>query len=172
MQAKQTDFSPTVTRVRAAEADAVYFGGYYAEAGLLLRQLREAGVEARFVSDDGAKDPGLVETAGDAAADGAVVTCPCVPAERATTFAAAYRGAFGRDAGTYAAETYDGTRALLAGIDAGATDRAALNRYLSTYRAEGVAGRVGWTSAGEPAHAVVWAYEVRGGRFEPLRAID
>ncbi|WP_426561331.1 branched-chain amino acid ABC transporter substrate-binding protein [Angustibacter sp. McL0619] len=171
VQAKQTDFSSTVIKVQAAHVDSVYFGGYYAEAGLLLRQLRQAGVRARFVSDDGAKDPAMIETAGADAAEGSVVTCPCIPAERAKTFASAYRAAYHRDPGTYGAESYDGAKALLAGIDAGATDRAALNRFLGTFRANGAAGQVGWRSDGEPLDPTVWAYEVRGGAFTPLRPL-
>ncbi len=39
-----TDFSATVTKVKDAAPDAVFFGGYYAAAGLLSKQLRDAGV--------------------------------------------------------------------------------------------------------------------------------
>ena len=39
----QTDFSATVTKVKASGADAVFYGGYYAEAGLLVKQLRAGG---------------------------------------------------------------------------------------------------------------------------------
>ena len=43
VQQKQTDFSATVTKVKASGADALFYGGYYAEAGLLVKQLRDAG---------------------------------------------------------------------------------------------------------------------------------
>ena len=57
VQLKQTDFSATVTKVKASGADALFYGGYYAEAGLLVKQLRAGGWEGTFVSGDGSKDP-------------------------------------------------------------------------------------------------------------------
>ena len=44
IQVKQTDFSGTVTKVKASQAPAVFFGGYYAEAALIVKQLRSAGL--------------------------------------------------------------------------------------------------------------------------------
>ena len=49
-----------------AGADAVFFGGYYAEAGLLVEAdawRRRRG--ARSSSRDGVKDPGFIKAAGD-----------------------------------------------------------------------------------------------------------
>ena len=60
MQQKQTDFSATVTKVKASGADAVFFGGYYAEAGLLVKQLRDGRLQGpMFVSGDGVEGPRL-----------------------------------------------------------------------------------------------------------------
>src|SRR5690606_42018840 len=75
IQVGATDFGPAVTAVNASGADAVYFAGYYAEAGALVSQLRSGGYDGLFMSGDGTLDPGFVEAAG-AAADGAVLTCP------------------------------------------------------------------------------------------------
>src|SRR5205823_1543675 len=74
---KASDYSSTVNKVKAAGAQAVFYGGYYAEAGKLLKQLRDAGVQAKFVSDDGSSDPGLIKAAGQQQADGAMTSCPC-----------------------------------------------------------------------------------------------
>ena len=43
VQQKQTDFSASVTKVKASGAQALFYGGYYAEAGLLVKQLKDAG---------------------------------------------------------------------------------------------------------------------------------
>ena len=66
VQVGQTDFSATVTKVTASGADAVFFGGYYTEAGLLAKQLRQAGYKGLFMSGDGAEDPNFVKVAGAA----------------------------------------------------------------------------------------------------------
>ena len=70
------DFSAAVNAVNAADPDVIFYGGYYEEAGQLKKQLADAGVEAQFISGDGALDVGFIDAAGDAA-DGAILSCPC-----------------------------------------------------------------------------------------------
>ncbi|MDI3356188.1 branched-chain amino acid ABC transporter substrate-binding protein [Pseudomonas sp. UYIF39] len=61
----EKDFSAVVTKIRAAGADVVYFGGLHPEAGPLVRQLREQGLkDIKFMSDDGIVTDELVTTAG------------------------------------------------------------------------------------------------------------
>ncbi|RON35139.1 MULTISPECIES: branched-chain amino acid ABC transporter substrate-binding protein [Pseudomonas] len=61
----EKDFSAVVTKIRAAGADVVYFGGLHPEAGPLVRQLREQGLkDVKFMSDDGIVTDELVTTAG------------------------------------------------------------------------------------------------------------
>ena len=55
----------------------IVYGGYYAQAGRLLKQLRDAGVTATFASGDGSLDPRIIQGAGAPAAEGAVLACPC-----------------------------------------------------------------------------------------------
>jgi branched-chain amino acid transport system substrate-binding protein len=44
------DFSALIGKLKQAGAAAVYFGGYQAEAGLLVRQAQEQGLKAQFVA--------------------------------------------------------------------------------------------------------------------------
>ncbi|SEP45413.1 branched-chain amino acid ABC transporter substrate-binding protein [Pseudomonas sp. Snoq117.2] len=60
----EKDFNSLVTKIRASGADVVYFGGLHPEAGPLVRQMREQGVTAKFVSGDGIVSADLVTTAG------------------------------------------------------------------------------------------------------------
>jgi branched-chain amino acid transport system substrate-binding protein len=60
----EKDFNALATKVRASGADVVYFGGLYGDAGPLVRQLREQGVSAAFISGDGIVSNDLVTTAG------------------------------------------------------------------------------------------------------------
>ena len=73
------DFSAAVTQVKGASPDAVFYGGYYAEAAPFVQQLRTAASTATFVSADGTKDPEFVKQAGEASKD-AILSCPCGPA--------------------------------------------------------------------------------------------
>ncbi|SEM87872.1 amino acid/amide ABC transporter substrate-binding protein, HAAT family [Pseudomonas sp. ok272] len=61
----EKDFSALVTKIRAAGADVVYFGGLHPEAGPLVKQLRTEGLkDVKFMSDDGVVTDELVTTAG------------------------------------------------------------------------------------------------------------
>lgn len=60
----EKDFNALVTKLREAKVDVVYFGGLHPEAGPLLRQMREQGLAAQFVSGDGIVTDELVTTAG------------------------------------------------------------------------------------------------------------
>lgn len=165
-EGKQTDFSATVSKVKASGATAVFYGGYFQNAGLLTKQLRDAGVTAQFVAGDGVNDPGFAKVAGNAAAEGAVVTCPCAPANKAGgTFVTDYRAKYGTDPGTYADVAFDATNVFLTGIEAGRTTRAALLDYLGTVEYAGVANTYKFTATGEldPSKLVVWAFTVKAG---------
>ncbi|WP_432548838.1 branched-chain amino acid ABC transporter substrate-binding protein [Kineococcus sp. SYSU DK004] len=164
VQSGQTDFSATVAAIRAANPDAVFFGGYYPEAGLLLRQMREGGLQTPFVTDDGAKDDGLLDAAGAENAEGAIITCPCLPPEEAEgTFAADYEAEFGTAPATYSAEGFDAATILLAGIAEGNYDRESLLEFVGSYEGPGVTKQLSFDEQGEPADVVVWSYKVTDG---------
>ncbi len=169
---EQTEFTATVTKIRSVNADAVYYGGYYAEAGLLVKAIRAAGLRSRFISADGSKDEGFIVAAGAKAAEDAILTCPCIPLTEAGGFADRYRAAFATEPGTYSAECFDAAAAFLAGIKAGNTTRAQLTTFLSTYRAPGVSKTLGWDAQGEPRDKVVWTYRVKDGKILPEKKIS
>lgn len=152
------DFSPAVATVTAARPDAVFYGGYTADAALLVRQLGAAGFDGAFVSGDGAADVDFFRLGGDAAV-GSYIACPCGPAP--ADFAEAYTRQFGQAPGNFAVEGYDLATIILQGIDSGATDRAAMVDFVHGYDGQGIARRYAWTSTGELTEALVWIYQVR-----------
>jgi branched-chain amino acid transport system substrate-binding protein len=164
VQQKQTDFGPTVTKIKASGADTVWFGGYYTEAGLLTKQLRAANWDGNFVSGDGSNDPGFVENAGAEAAEGAYLTCPCAPSTG--DFLAKYKEINGQDPGTYSAEGYDAANVLLQGIADGNTDRESLLEWVNNYDDEGLTKHVKFDETGEVAEVVIYAYTVKDGKIE------
>jgi branched-chain amino acid transport system substrate-binding protein len=165
---QQTDFSATVTKVKSSGADAVFYGGYYQNAGLLVKQLREAGVTAKFVAGDGVKDEGFVKAAGNAAAEGAILTCPCNPPNKVEgTFFQDYKTATGKEPGTYSAEAFDAANVFLAGVKAGKATRDDMNAFIGSYDAKGITKQVKFDSKGEieKSNIVVWAYIVKSGKI-------
>ncbi len=172
IQQKQTDFGPTVTKIRSSGADAVFFGGYYAEAGLIKKQMADAGVKATFVAADGVKDDGYITAAGAKAAEGTIITCPCLPPDKASgTFYADYKKAFNAEPATYGAEAFDAATILLDGIKSGISDRAKMIDFVKSYDKPGVTKQLKFDAKGEPANVTVWAYKVQGGKIVPDQEI-
>ncbi len=48
----ERDFSPLIAKLKQNDIGAIFYGGYYTEAGLLVRQMRDQGLPAHFYSDD------------------------------------------------------------------------------------------------------------------------
>lgn len=152
------DFSAAVNAVKSSDADAVFYSGYYAEAAPFVKQLRDAGVEATFVSADGVNDPQFVSQAGSSS-EGAILSCPCGPAPE--EFAARYTELNGAEPGVYSVEGYDLTTIILKAIDEGVTERQALVDYVAGYDGPGLARNYSWDDSGELTSALIWMYEVQ-----------
>lgn len=173
-EGKQTEFSGVVTKVKAAGVKAIFYGGYYQEAGLIRKQLTAAGVTAPLVAGDGVNDGAYITSAGQAAAEGTILTCPCQPAAEARgTFVQEFKALNGTDPGTYSDTAYDAANILLAGIKAGKNTREGLLEFVKGYSGEGVAASYKFTETGEldPAQVKVWAFKVTGGKVVPDQEI-
>lgn len=160
---KQTDFSGTVQKIVGSGATVFFYGGYYQNAGTLRKQLTAAGWKGTMVAGDGVNDPGYAKAAGNAAAEGTILTCPCAPSSKAGgTFVNDYKAKWNVDPGTYSDVAFDAANMFLQGIDGGnlATDK--MNTYLSTIDYKGVANEYKFTDVGEldPALLKVWAFKV------------
>src|SRR5215470_11742296 len=49
----EKDFSALVSKIKAAGADLVYWGGLHTEGGLIVRQMRDQGIKAPLMGGDG-----------------------------------------------------------------------------------------------------------------------
>ncbi len=164
-QEGQTEFSAVVSKIESAEPDAVFYAGYAAEAGPFLKQLRDAGVTATFVGGDGLYGADFPKAAGDAS-EGAIITCPCLPADQAEgTFAADYEAEFGEAPGAYAAEGFDVMTIFLAAIKDGARDRKAMEEFVDGYEGTGLTKEYAFDDKGDVAeeNVVIWTYKVTDG---------
>ncbi|WBB80088.1 branched-chain amino acid ABC transporter substrate-binding protein [Micromonospora sp. WMMD882] len=173
VQTDQTNFDATISKIKSAGADAIAYGGYTNEAAPLVKQMRAAGVTAKFLGFDGLYDPGFPSGAG-AGADGAIVTCPCLPAaEAGGTFSADYEKEYGQAPGSYGAEGYDGAVVLLEGFAEGKSTRAELLEWVDSYDKQGVSKYIKFDETGDvdKSKVVIWAYEIKGGQITPQQEI-
>ncbi|ROO88850.1 amino acid/amide ABC transporter substrate-binding protein (HAAT family) [Actinocorallia herbida] len=168
IDAKASDYSSTVNKAKAFAPDAIFFGGYYAQGGKLIKQLREAGVDAKFLSADGSLDPGLAKGAGGTNADGALIGCPCLidpegsAGEASKKFAAAYKAAFSSPTAIYSAEAYDAASTFINAIKAGNVTAEDINTWISSADFPGVSKQIKFQANGEIAADDVYIYKVTG----------
>ncbi|MFC7383817.1 branched-chain amino acid ABC transporter substrate-binding protein [Sphaerisporangium rhizosphaerae] len=166
-----TDYSSTVNKVASAKPDAVVFGGYYAGAGKLLKQLRDKGVTAKFFSGDGSLDKGIIESAGAKQAEGALIGCPCrIPTsaetdEKVKKFAADYKAKFNADPLIYATEGYDAMTAFTKAIAGGATTADAINEAVGKSDFDGISKHISFDPTGEPSAKSIYMYQVKDGQI-------
>jgi branched-chain amino acid transport system substrate-binding protein len=81
------DYTALVSRLKEAGIGAVYFGGYHAEVGLIVRQAKEQGMMASYMGADALVTKELWQIAGPAA-EGLMMTFPADPRKRPTAAAA------------------------------------------------------------------------------------
>lgn len=71
--AGEKDFGALVAKLKAADVDFIYVGGYHTESALILRQAREAGLLATLMAGDGLMSADFWSIAGKAA-EGTLMT--------------------------------------------------------------------------------------------------
>ena len=75
------DFSALVSKLKAANVDLVYWGGVQVEGGLIVRQMRDQGVNAPLMGGDGIATEEFAAVAGPGA-EGTLMTFPPDPRNR------------------------------------------------------------------------------------------
>jgi len=173
IQERQAQFDATISKIKAAQADYVFYGGYTREAAPLVKQMRAAGIKAKFVGPDGLYDPAFPKGASGGA-EGAIITCPCLPADKAGgTFSADYQKEFGIAPGSYGAEGFDAAKIYLDAFKDGKKTRADILAYVKSYDKQGVSKYIKFDSKGDvdPSKVVIWAYQIKGEAIEPLQEL-
>jgi branched-chain amino acid transport system substrate-binding protein len=164
-----SSFSSTVNKVKPANPDVVFFGGYYSAAGKLVKQLKDGGVQGTFMSGDGTLDAQFIN-GGGAAANGALLSCTCSSAVGSTDpavqkFATDYKAKFNVDPATYSAEGFDATNAILQAIDAGKTSPSDINDFVTNIDFKGVSKQIKFDQNGELANDLLFITEVKDGKL-------
>jgi len=177
------DFSALVARLKSVKPDVVYFGGIFREGGYLIRQMRQAGLTAAFVSGDGVLDPEFVKSAGEEAASGAYLTFApdprLLPSARA--FIQRFEARYG-PIGPYVLYTYDAMGVLLRAIqlakplDNSKPELRKVLKAVHTMEYDGTLGRLRWDEHGDLTASPYVVYVTRKGGslqgwFEQLTGI-
>src|SRR6476620_9384663 len=77
----EKDFSALVSKIKAANADLVYWGGLHTEGGLIVRQMRDQGLKTVMMSGDGITSDEFA-TVGGPGVEGTLMTFAPDPRKR------------------------------------------------------------------------------------------
>ncbi|MBV9637819.1 MAG: branched-chain amino acid ABC transporter substrate-binding protein [Methylobacteriaceae bacterium] len=77
----EKDYSAIVSKIKASGAEVVYWGGLHTEGGLIVRQMRDQGVQAVMMSGDGITSDEFA-TIGGPGVIGTLMTFPPDPRKR------------------------------------------------------------------------------------------
>lgn len=114
IDAKSADFAALAERIKASNADLVFYGGDEVAGVPLLKALHKAGSSARFVAGDGMCDAFTIKSAQGAADRNFYCSMPGVPPSWLSSgigFMQLYRAKFG-EPGSYSPVAYDGIHVL------------------------------------------------------------
>jgi branched-chain amino acid transport system substrate-binding protein len=175
---KATDFTAILTSLKAKKPDVVFFGGMDAVAGPMLRQMKQLGIEAKFMGGDGICSGELPKLAAGTMGDGQVVCAEAGGVEGAgkkglDDFKGAFKKKFNADVQIYAPYVYDAVNVMVAAmVKAGSAEPAKYLPVLAkTDGYKGVTGTIGFDAKGDIKNGALTLYTYKGGQREQIAVV-
>jgi branched-chain amino acid transport system substrate-binding protein len=175
---KATDFNAILTTLKGKKPDVVFFGGMDAVAGPMLKQMKQLGINVKFLGGDGICSAGLAELAGDGMADDQVFCAEAGGVEGEEKagmekFRTDFKAKFGTDVQVYAPYVYDAVKVMAAAmVTANSADPA---KYLPALAAtngyKGVTGTISFDEKGDIKNGALTLMTYRGGQRTTLAVI-
>lgn len=172
-QMGDTDFSAQIARLKAVEPtpDAVFVSAIPTEAGLSVKQIREAGMELPIVSGDGFDTDLVATTPGPELANGVYFSTHTYRADdrpEVHDFVAAYTEEYGHEPeNAFAPLGYDALRLIASAIErAGSAEPDAIRDAMQeTMGFKGVTGEISYTRESMVPPKPISVISVQGGEF-------
>jgi len=174
---KATDFTAILTNLKAKNPDIVFFGGMNAVAGPMLRQMKQLGINVKYMGGDGICTADLPTLAAGTMADGQVVCAEAGGIEGAqkagmTKFYEDYKKKFGIDVQLYAPYVYDAVNVMVtAMVKAGSADPAKYLPELGKSNYNGVTGTIAFDAKGDIKNGALTLYTYKGGKREQIAVV-
>ena len=170
----KTDFTAILTRIKGMEVDLVFCGCLDSQTGPMMKQFKNLGLNAIFLSGDGSQTKQFLTLAGDAA-EGAYASSPGVPLDKmpgGPAFTEKYTTTFNQEIQIYAPYAYDATNTLIAAItQADSTDPAVYLPVLAGIEHEGVSGIVRFDEKGDIRGGSISLYKVSEGQWQYIETV-
>jgi len=174
------NYNPIAQTISTSGADALFYGGYDAQAALLAKALKSTGFKGRLVTGNGGKSSVFTKNAG-AAGNGWYFTCGCqdaTTAPSAKAFTADYQKKFSTPPSTYSPEAFDAANLIMDAISkasaSGPATRQSVLDQLNKEDFQGITTTIKFASDGELASSslIVNLYRQENGDIKSLGNIN
>jgi branched-chain amino acid transport system substrate-binding protein len=175
---KATDFMAILTNIKGKKPDIVFYGGMDAVAGPMLRQLKQLGIQAKFMGGDGICTTELPKLAGDALGDNMLY---CAEAggvvgkyvEKDKAFRARFQKEMKAEVKLYAPYVYDATMVMVEAMKkADSTDPKKYLPELAKIKYDGVTGPISFDKNGDINGGTLTLYTYKGGKRDLVKVIQ
>ncbi len=165
--AGEKDYTALVSKLKANNVDVLYVGGYHTEAGLMVRQMRDQGMDTKLISGDALVTQEYWSITGDAG-EGTLMTFSADPRlyEVAAPVVAKFKEK-GIDPEGYVLYTYGAIQAWAQAVEAaGSIDPSAVMKALNAGEFKTVLGDLSFDDKGDVTlPGYVW-YEWKNGTYD------
>lgn len=167
----ETDFKSQLERIKKTSPDAIVIWGNAKESALILKQIREMGLNQPLYASDRTVNPEFLKIAGPLA-EGLVTTCqynPDAADPKLKAFKAVYLKRFGSEPDVFAAHAYDGMNILIEAVKKAGLNRALIRDVLTDMKTfqgyQGVTGVVNFDGTWNNVRPIFMA-KLNNGKFE------
>ena len=164
---KEKDYSALVTKLKAANIDILFYGGYHSEAGLIIRQMREQGLKTRLIGGDALVTQELWTITGPMG-EGTMMTFSPDPRKnpKAAPVMAKFKAA-GKSAEGYTLYTYGAVQVFVEAVKrAGGVDIPKIRDMLKKESFDTVLGEVSFDAKGDVKAPGYVFYEWMDGKYD------
>jgi branched-chain amino acid transport system substrate-binding protein len=174
---KASDFNSILTTLKGKKPDVIFFGGMDAVAGPMLKQMKQLGINAKFMGGDGICTTELAKLAADGMSDDNVYCAEAggVEGEQKAgmdKFRADFKTKFNADVQVYAPYVYDAVKVMAqAMVSADSADPAKYLPKLKEISYKGVTGSIAFDEKGDIKNGALTLYTFKGGKREQIAVV-
>ncbi|MCO7127005.1 branched-chain amino acid ABC transporter substrate-binding protein [Sporolactobacillus shoreicorticis] len=178
----EKDFNGVLSQAMTKKPDLIYFGGVYAEGGLIIKQARQKGFNGPIMGGDGLDSSSTVQIAGDAV-KGVYLTSVAgdvTKTEKGQEFAKKYKDKFDKNVESYSAYGYDAAGVILKGLmnaindnDGKKPSREQVEKAIRAVQDyDGVTTKVSFDDKGDNKFAKVYIYNFEQAKYPPVQKAE
>ena len=168
---KTTDFKGILTHIKAENPQVVFYGGYYAQAATLARQMVDLGITAALVGGDGICSPEFAKLSDNVIDDKMFCAQGGTPLDSlpdGKSFREKFKSAFNADVDTYSPAFFAATIVVAEAMQtANSTSPEVYSKVMHRQSFTSMLGPVKFDEQGDWVDAPVTVYKLTGGNLTP-----